>query len=231
MRMKQQMIKWILLMLLFLPAGVKGQAYRMELGLVGGSSFYMGDANSDQLFANEQGSFGVIGRYNLNGRFALKGNLQLAGIAGTTVGNADAYIDGMEISFDRRLVDATVQMEMGFYEYGVPRYVIGSSRVCPYVSVGLGLTGYKSDKSRVCLNMPISLGVKAKVMPRVNMGVEWSFRKTFADDLDYSSSSTSFQLNDSWAGSGSSNKNKDWYSILQVYITYDLYGIGSSCYR
>jgi len=229
--MKQRTIKWMVLMLLFLPVGVKGQAYRMELGLAGGSSFYMGDANSNQLFINTQPSCGLIGRYNLNGRFALKGNLQMVGISGTTLGHAGVYRNGAEISFDRNLVDAAVQMEMGFYEYGVPSYMPGSSSVSPYVSVGFGLTGYKSDKTHICLNLPIGLGVKAKVLPRLNLGMEWSFRKAYADDLDYSAASSGFQLNESWAGSGSWNKNKDWYSILQVYITYDLYGTGSSCYK
>jgi len=32
---------------LLLSFGVKGQAYRMELGVLGGSSFYMGEANND----------------------------------------------------------------------------------------------------------------------------------------------------------------------------------------
>ena len=41
--------------------------YLLELGLGGGGSFYMGDANST-LYANTNGVFSAIVRYNLNPR-------------------------------------------------------------------------------------------------------------------------------------------------------------------
>jgi hypothetical protein len=231
--MKQR--KWtertLLMLFLFLPAGMKGQTYRMELGLMGGSSFYMGDANANRLFENMHTSCGLLARYNLNGRFALKGNVLLAGISGSTVGEAPAYLDGAEVQFRQNILDAGVQLELGFYEYGVPDYVPGASRVSPYLSFGFGLTGYQSDKTRICANIPFGIGVKAKVLPRINLGCEWSFRKTYADDLDYVSGVSGFQLDNDWAGTGSWNKNKDWYSILNIYISYDLYRIGSSCFK
>jgi len=228
----KRLIQTILLSaFLLLPAGIRGQAYRMELGLLGGGSSYMGDANSAKPLMNGQATFGLLGRYNLNGCLALKANVLSGGISGSTLGDADAYINGEALRFNRRFVDAGIQFELGFYQYGVPGYRPGTSSVCPYISAGLGFTGYQSDKTRICANIPFGVGVKVKVMPRLNVGCEWSFRKTFADDLDYSATTTAFQLNNNWAGTGIWNKNKDWYSVLMLYVTLDLYGTGPDCYK
>lgn len=229
--MKRLIMTLLTAVLLLMPAGVKGQAYRMELGLLGGGSSYMGDANSAKPLLNEELAVGLIGRYNINGSMALKANLLTGGISGSTIGDANGYLNGEAFQFNRRFVDAGIQFELGFYQYGVPGYRPGSSSVCPYFSAGLGLTGYQSDRTRLCANIPFGVGVKVKVMPRLNVGCEWSFRKTLADDLDYSDQTTAFQLNNNWAGAGTWNKNKDWYSVLMLYVTLDLYGTGSDCYK
>lgn len=229
--MKRLIFGIFTLCMLIMPAGMMGQAYRFEVGLLGGGSAYMGDANSMNPFESEQPAFGLIGRYNLNGSMALKANLLSGGISGTTIGDAIGFLNGENLKFDRRFVDAGIQFELGFYQYGVPGYRPGSSSICPYISGGLGLTGYNSDKTKVCLNIPFGIGIKAKLLPRLNVGCEWSFRKTLADDLDYSNQTVSFQLNNNWAGKGSWNKNNDWYSVLMLYVTLDLYGTGSDCYK
>jgi len=221
----------IMMALLLLPAGMKAQSYRMELGLLGGSSFYMGDANNSELFGNGHSSFGMLARYNLNNRFALKANAVFCGISGTTKGDAFAYMNGSEVNFNRRILDAGAQLELYFYNYGAPEYQPGASRISPYILLGLGFTGYEAEKRKFCTNIPFGIGIKAKVSSRINLGCEWSFRKTSADDLDYDKTSTGFQLDNSWTGSGSWNKNKDWYSILMIYVSYDLYGIGSKCFK
>lgn len=214
-----------------MPVGLLGQSYRMELGILGGSSFYMGDANNDKLFENTNPSYGLLARYNMDDRFALKANVLVAGISGTTIGSASTYMNGTEIRFNHQVLDAGVQLEMNFYNYGAPDFKPGSSRVSPYILVGIGFTGYKAEKSKMGLNFPLGLGIKAKVAPRINLGCEWTFRKTTADDLDYARNATDFQLQDSWSGSGSWNKNKDWYSIVMVYLSYDISGIGSKCFK
>lgn len=211
--------------------GVKGQTYRMELGVMGGNSFYMGDANNNNLFEGKHPSFGLLTRYNLNDRFALKANALVAGISGTTVGAASTFYNGSELNFDRSIIDAGVQLEVNFFSYGAPDYKPGSSRFSPYLLVGLGLTGYKTDKTQICANIPFGLGLKVKVAPRINMGCEWSFRKTTTDDLDYVKDASGFQLQDSWSGNSSWKKNKDWYSMLHFYVSYDIYGIGSKCFK
>lgn len=227
--MNKRSVLSVALIFLLIPGAVKGQKYRMEAGIVSGSSFYMGDANNDRLFDETHAMWGVLARYCLNDRTALKANVFTAGVSGTTQGEAAAYKNGGDVRFNRRLVDAGLQFELNFYHFGAPEYKPGSSRVSPYLLVGLGMTGYEAEKKKIVVNVPLGLGVKMKLLPRVNLGCEWTFRRTGSDDLDYAVSPSGFQLEDSWAGSR--NKNKDWYSVCMFYIGCDLFGIGSKCYR
>jgi len=232
--MKKPRLIYIFLIVLLcslLPVGMKGQNYRMEVGFLGGNSFYMGDANQNRLFANAQTSYGALVRYNLDRRFVIKGNALFAGISGSTIGEASTFINGADLKFNHTVFDAGVQLEMNFFEYGAPAYQPSSSRLSPYILFGVGLTGYNAGGQKVCANIPFGLGLKAKVLPRINLGCEWTFRKTYTDALDYVNTSADFQLNDPWSGASSRNKNKDWYSILMVYVTYDIYGIGSKCFK
>lgn len=227
-------IKYTTILIFFLVLQitlVKGQAYRMELGLSAGSSFYMGDANQYGLFMNDRPSMGLLYRYNLNGRFSMKANLSMVGISGTTVGNSFQYPAGEELVFDRNVLDAGVQMEINFYEYGVPSYISGSSNISPYAFVGFGMTGYKTTNNAVKANIPFGVGLKMKLLKRLNVGLEWSFRKTYSDELDYLDHEGAFQLSDPWLVTSNRNKNKDWYSVLMFQLTCDLYGIGSKCYK
>ena len=221
----------ILILFLLLPVGLKGQKYRMELGLAGGISSYMGDANSDKPLLNPNAAFGLTSRLNLSGNTALRGNLGLAGISGSTFDRIGNFMNGRAIEFKQTLIDANVLFELAFFQYGVPQYQPGFSLWSPYVTLGIGVTDYRSDRNRLSLNIPFGIGVKYKVKPRINIGCEWIFRKTFTDDLDYNSSLTGFQLNNNWSGSTDLNKNKDWFSVLELYITLDLWGTSPVCYR
>lgn len=68
-----------------------GQSYRIEIGGLGGLSFYTGDANQTKLFEKVHPAYGVLMRYHLNRRFSIKGNLLSAGISGTTTDKLEQY--------------------------------------------------------------------------------------------------------------------------------------------
>lgn len=221
-----------LLPLLFascLPCLCFGQGYRMEVGAMGGGSFYMGDANV-RLFNNMKPAYSVLLRYNLNRRFTLKADIGVAGISGSTTGQEGQFIESQALSFDRNLIDGTVAMEFNFYEFGAPSYSPGASRVSPYVMLGAGAVGYKTDKTKVAFCIPVGIGLKYKFADRFNLGLDLTYRMSLADDLDYATESK-FQLTDPQGVSSAWNKNKDSYFVLKLYVSYDFMYIGSICYR
>jgi len=209
---------------------VHAQGYRMEIGASGGVASYLGDANTTWL-STPRPAVSALYRYNLNRRFALKAGLGLAQIAGSTVGQSSSFPNGVELDFERWLADGRLQMEFNFYEFGAPEYMPGSSQWSPYVAAGLGLTGYEADRKRVSGNLPISIGIKAKLPCRLNIGLELDYCLTFTDRLDYAGQGGDWQLDDPWIARSDWNKNKDGYMAVKIFITYDFFYIGSSCYK
>lgn len=210
---------------------LQAQGYRAELGAMGGLSSYMGDANA-KFMHNTEPALSLLGRYHLNQRFSLKADLGYAAISGNTIGRSELYPNGKEISFRNNLLDATCQMEFNFYEYGAPDYKPGSSRISPYVTAGIGLLLFeKGEQWKTTACMPIGIGIKYKTPFRVNIGLELSYRMSFSDQLDNEASSTDFQLDTPWMGQSAWNKNNDHFAELKCFITYDLWYIGSNCYK
>ena len=118
--MKLCVLKYMLLMgLLTAPAFLCAQdlEYKMELGGAVGGSSYFGDANFTGLFKELSAVGGVVARYNLNPRMAVKGNFLVAGIAGTTKGSEYRIPGGADIDFSRTLYDLGAQFEYNFFPF------------------------------------------------------------------------------------------------------------------
>lgn len=91
-----------LLLLLIFPVMLQAQEeYMMELGVGGGGSFYMGDANTTRFFRNTESAFGVLWRYNFNPRYSLKVDATRAKVSGDTKTSGNAFPLGQEVSFGK----------------------------------------------------------------------------------------------------------------------------------
>lgn len=210
---------------------LQAQGYRAELGAMGGVSSYMGDANSTFL-KNTEPALSILGRYHLNPRFSLKADVGYTALSGNTIGRSKLFPQGKELSFRNQLMDASCQMEFNFYEYGAPDFRPGSSRISPYVSTGIGLLVYENgDNWKTTACVPVGIGIKYKTSFRMNIGLELSYRISFSDQLDNEASSADFQLDTPWMGQSAWNKNNDHFATLKCFITYDLWYIGSNCYK
>ena len=71
------------------------------------------------------------------------------------------------------------------------------------------------------VNIPVGAGVRYKFAPRWNLGCELSFRFTSTDNLDVTNQTAPI-LNDPYGIKSSGFKNKDSYSFLSIFITYDI---------
>lgn len=203
-----------------IPAAGQDDGYLLELGLGGGGSFYMGDANS-RLYNNTNGVFSVIARYNVNSRFSLKADLAAAGISGSTE-NAYGILPGDELKFSRTLYDFGVQMEWGFCGYGMEDWN-GTHRLAPYGLLGLGLTFAPEPASNdFAANFPVGLGIRYKLSERVNIGLEWSMRFSTSDRLDVTHTDGT-PLQDPFMIKGKGIKNKDSYSFTMLYVSFDVF--------
>ncbi|MBQ5751258.1 MAG: outer membrane beta-barrel protein [Bacteroidaceae bacterium] len=210
-------------MMLLLVAGVRAEEleYRYELGaMVGGSSYY-GDANYSSPFNNVNIMGGAIWRYNINPRMAVKSNLSVARISGSTVGGENSFPGG-DTDFSRTLLELGAQYELHFFAYGNGEGYKGTRRLAPYIFAGAGVVYAPAPaKHVVTANIPLGVGLKFKVAPRLNLGCEISYRFTFSDNLDVVNEGQ-LSLNDPYGIESGFMKNKDSYSFLSFSLTYDL---------
>lgn len=194
--------------------------YLMEIGLGGGGSFYMGDANN-RLYRNTNGVASIIARYNVNPRFALKGNLAAAGISGSSE-NAFGAMPGDAVKFSRTVYDLGVQVEWGFCGYGIAGWD-GTRRLAPYGLLGIGASFVpKPAQNDFAANFPVGLGIRYKLSERVNLGLEWSMRFSTSDRLDVGAD-TSASMANPFLIKGKGIKNKDSYSFTMLYVTFDVF--------
>lgn len=228
---KSRLILLILMLCCSLKGMTQDEIYRMELGGGVGGSFYLGDANSKP-FAHLGAMGSVVARYIFNPRMAIKGNLAIGHISGST-GKMFFPEDATSESasggepgtahFERNVIDLGAQFEFNFWGYGIGRGFEGYSRISPYMLIGAGLTfAPKPVETNIGFNIPVGLGVKFKVRPRWNIGLEWSVRFTTSDGLDVSNKDGVI-LNDPYGVKSGVFKNKDCYSFTMLTVTYDLF--------
>ena len=218
-------------MLLSLTSWLRAQdlEYKMELGGALGTSAYLGDVSSSP-FKHMSLMGGVLARRNFHQRMVLKGNLAMGHISGSSKGyfiptdagslNA-AGGERIEVDFKRNLLDLGAQFEFSFWGYGRGASYKGLSPITPYLTAGLGLTlAFGGGNVNAALNSSVGVGLKYKVKPRINIGAEWTVRFTTSDRLDVTRQSS--QLKGPYGIPSSGFKNKDCYSFLMFFVTYDL---------
>lgn len=205
--------------------------YQQEIGGGLGITNYLGDANGG--FMKHSGFYGTaIWRRNLNARMAIKTNLGMGHLSGNTEGiyipqnaNSETAAGGeaaTTIFFSRNIVDLGAQFEMNFLGYGMGAAYKNLSRWTPYLLAGVGavIAFGGGGETAGGLNVPLGLGFRYKLMPRLNIGLECSVNFTSCDKIDASDHTT--QLNDPFGVKSEGLKNKDCYLKTLLFVTYDI---------
>jgi opacity protein-like surface antigen len=196
------------------------QEYHYEIGGMAGLSMYMGDANKNNILRGWHPSAGVVFRKNMNFRWAFKADLLMGSVSGDTRNTYNMYPGGQTSAFRRNFYELGGQLEFNFMPYSDKFAYLQTSRISPYLFAGLGFTFASGKNTFAGINFPVGLGVKYKIRNRINMGLEYSFRKLFSDAFD-TPSDERFSLNDPYGIGSSWLKNKDWYSLLMFSVTWD----------
>jgi hypothetical protein len=200
--------------------GLKAQEYLYEIGGMAGGSFYMGDANNNAAFRNMNPVVSALFRYNVNFRVALKANLAYARVSGSTTGLENVFPDNAQAEFKRGIIDLGAQAEFNFFPYSDKYKYLYTKRISPYIAGGLGLSmAPGGGETFFSPHISLGTGVKYKLFPRINIGAELSIRKLFGDGLDTAGDNK--LLDNPYKINGGAFKNKDWYSMLTITVSYD----------
>ncbi|MBO4905472.1 MAG: outer membrane beta-barrel protein [Bacteroidaceae bacterium] len=228
----------LLLLITIMLSSVSTQAqngdlleYQQEIGGGIGLSSYVGDA-SDSWLSDPGLMLTAIWRRNFNPRMGMKANLAFGRLSGTTEGlyfpqdpmsqTAAGGAAAETFSFSRNVVDLGMQFELNFLGYGLGAAYKELYRCTPYILMGAGITLAFGDGASTAgaFNIPVGFGVRYKLKPRVNLGLEWSIRFTTSDRLDDCQAAK--KLDAPYGISGDVFKNKDSYSFLTLSLTYDI---------
>lgn len=193
-----------------------------DIGAFVGTSYYMGDINPSKHLYRPSVSFGLLYRYNVNMRWALRANAYYIDISGNDLDfpgrlNPDRPLNPRQ--FHTSLLDIALQTEFNFLPFSPEA---GNWVYSPYISAGFaGSMILSSDANAMnTLSIPFGLGIKVNLSPRLSAGAEWGLRKSFSDSIDGVENPS---------GSVSLIHNNDWYSFMGIFITYKFFNFATEC--
>lgn len=88
----------------------------------------------------------------------------------------------------------------------------------------------EENKTVFVLSLPFGVGAKYKLNSWIRVGAEWSFRKTFVDDLDYVGGSGIVNPDDPYGFDEKAlTHNNDWYSFAGITVTFSFSRRKTAC--
>ncbi len=199
-------------------------AYKFDAGAAIGMSGYLGDANTSNVLSHPGFAAAASFRYLINTRWAIKGVFTTAGLSGDSADMENVYPGGNTYSFTSSIYDLGARAEFNFFNYGIGETYRKLRRWTPYLSLGIGVTLASSEDTHVAMNLPMGVGMRYKLTPRINIGLEWSMTKVFGDNVDGP------VLDDLYDIKSSFIKNTDWYSLIMLTISYEFGERCKSCF-
>lgn len=197
-----------------------------EIGVFGGSSYYLGELNPSTQVANKiRPSLGVFYRKNISKRYALRGGVNYGKLAATDNFSSTELSEFRQLSFSTDIYEAYGMLEFNFIPYQINNYT--NSSFTPYVFIGIAVfrvspnveSGGVTTSSQgdvIAPSVPFGVGIKFDLAGNIGMAVEWGMRKTFTDQID--------GLSDNYIGGYqlSNSQNKDWYSFVGITLNYKI---------
>jgi hypothetical protein len=197
------MRKILLFIIPFLFCTEVGLAQRsLEVGLFGGGAYYLGDLNPQKHFSQIDLAYGLMARYNLDSRWAVK----VGAYRGTV--KADDNISkanlSRQLSFSSKITEISAVMELNFLDY-----ITGNTRqyISPYIFAGIGFFFHNPKVGDIKLKdmgtegqnigydgrepynlfsfaLPFGFGFKYSLNKKLGFALEWGIRKTLTDYID-----------------------------------------------
>ncbi|OIQ39692.1 MAG: hypothetical protein BM563_04195 [Bacteroidetes bacterium MedPE-SWsnd-G1] len=211
--------KFLIIAILF--ASVYTNAQINEIGITASGSNYVGDIGRENFIYPNNYAIGLIYKYNLNPRIALRGTYTYSKISADDADSENLARQIRNYKFTNTLHEFAAGVEFSFIEYDL------STRVkthTPYILLELaginynvatsesspGVYNYEGETS---FSIPFGLGYKFKIAGHLAAAVEIGMRYTFSDDLDYNNASIP-------ALDFGNPNNNDWYAFSGINLVY-----------
>jgi len=181
----------------------KTEAQDVEIGILAGGTYYLGELNPGRQFLLTNPAYGGIIRFNFDDRWAARFGLLRGQISGD---DAVSKVNEMRnLRFISPITEVAMVIEFNFLDYFTgseikyfspfllagPTFFIFEPRTDfqgAMVSLrDLGTEGQIEAENKYSLYgfaLQFGFGIKYSINNRLGLGVEWGMRKTFTDYLD-----------------------------------------------
>lgn len=180
----------------------------IEFGVMFGASNYYGDLSNNSIMPSQTHLAGsILGRYNLNDRWSVKGFVGYGRVSGADSLGSSNYRKARNLSFYTDIYEFSAHLELNLLSN-----MAGRRRLIPYIFAGIGVFNFNpktiyhdtvyelqplgtegqgttlyNDREKYSLTtvcIPIGAGLKKKVGKHIAVGVEAGIRFTFTNYLD-----------------------------------------------
>ena len=194
--------------------------YRLEIGVMGGISSYIGDANKvlfGEVVSKPPLAYGGLLRYRFDTRFAVRGEYHWTEVRGKKD----------DISFNHPVHVADLCGEFNFFDLEKSKYKRFSKNYSPYIFVGVGAMIYPYEgQTTFGISIPFGVGLKVKLVDRLNLNVQYANRLLFKDNLEGVE-----QFDDPYKLNGSNILNNDLLSTFTIGLSFDLWRRKCDCMK
>lgn len=163
-----------------------------EVGFFLGGSNFIGDIGAtNYLLPNRLGG-GLVYKYNLNPRIALRGNYNFIGVKGDDKKSSNLFRKNREFNFINNIHELAMGVEFNFFDYNIREWDMDFT---PYILAQVAYFKYKQPvsfeedklllKSASSYTLPVGVGIKGRINDNMAYAIESGVRITFKDDLDY----------------------------------------------
>jgi opacity protein-like surface antigen len=213
---------------------LSGFSQNSEIGILGGTSYYLGEINPSIQIANEfNPSLGVFYRKTTGKRYALRIGASYGRLSAVNNRSSIELNQNKLVSFSSNLFEAYGVLEFNFIPYQINNST--NSSFTPYVFIGAAVfrvdpkinststTAIPSLGAVIAPSMPFGLGIKFDFINNLGLAIEWGVRKTLTDRIDGLSETylEGYQL--------SNTQNNDWYSIVGITLNYKILTKSDHC--
>lgn len=177
------------MLLVYASAFTQGWAQTHEIGFQGGIANYRGEMSSFINIDNPGPSFGIFYRANLGKGFSYRLTASMSRIQEDDANSDDAFALARDHRFETRIFQLGLRAEYNFLDFRQGRRGVTGTWT-PYVSGGLAMIKLDPDLNlqptyeTFSAVIPLGVGFKTLLSPRLNFGAEFVTNFSFSDRLD-----------------------------------------------
>ena len=213
------MKKTILSIFLFCICG-SSSAQMYELGFLAGGSTFIGDIGATDYVKPNSLAYGVVFKYNINPRIALRTSVSRFKVVGDDAESSNLFRKQRGFYFENNINEFAIGIEYNFFEYDLSS---SGKKGTPYLLFQLGAIEYKTPRGLdisgnpiftdlTTLTIPMGLGYKSILFGKLAFAIEARVNYNLTDGLDYTT--------DKIPALDFGGSSDDWYVFTGVSFVY-----------